>query len=506
MNNHRLTSFVFVILCTCLLTVGCKPTGTSSKKASPTTAVTTLGGPYEVGSKTVFLHDKSRGFDTVAGVKDGVRVLITEIWYPVSPKNIKPDSVHPTWGDYVFGDKALHKRMMTETTFWHANLKNHKGEPIAREGVTQEQLDKTMVELFHKERVSYVNVPVAESDAPFPVVVMTHGDAGSRYNMSTACEYLASHGYIVVAPEHTGNSPFSAVGKDPALDSETGNPDIITAMKPVMPLLDSNGVYGHKHFGGQTYIAFQKSDYFALDAAIIQRVNDLRATLDELKKMNTSGEFAGKLDLENVGLMGRSFGGTTTLTALELEDRFKVGVSVVPVSVPDLRVLFPKKALKTSESAFLSAQGESAWTALNKPTMVLNCAEDKTIIGGEAMLGSFVKAPAPTPENTHPSLKAIFEKTTAPVVWTMLENATHASYGISGAYWWPKYKPATGKSFFDPDKSFTKIDVNVAHDIQKEKVLSFFNLFLKGEKTAQKKLLSNEYAAKGLRLEHKNFQ
>ena len=49
------------------------------------------------------------------------------------------------------------------------------------------------------------------------MIVMSHGDAGSRYNMESAVQYLAGHGYIVIAPDHTGNSPYAQVGRDPLL-------------------------------------------------------------------------------------------------------------------------------------------------------------------------------------------------------------------------------------------------------------------------------------------------
>jgi predicted dienelactone hydrolase len=44
------------------------------------------------------------------------------------------------------------------------------------------------------------------ADGPFPLVVYTHGSGGLRYIHSNYTEFLASHGYLVVAPDHTGNT------------------------------------------------------------------------------------------------------------------------------------------------------------------------------------------------------------------------------------------------------------------------------------------------------------
>lgn len=59
------------------------------------------------------------------------------------------------------------------------------------------------------------------------------------------------------------------------------------------------------------------------------------AAVDLLEQMNFEGEFAGKIDLSRMGLMGRSFGGLTTLAGLNLEDGFVAGFSVVVPPLPD---------------------------------------------------------------------------------------------------------------------------------------------------------------------------
>ena len=197
--------------------------------------------PFAVGSSTFFIHDKSRPYDSVAGVNVGVRSMITEVWYPVDHKTIEANGKalkRATYGDYVFGDKDLHHLMMTQTTFFHLTPDS------VVEGVDQAQIDAAIDELFTRPRASYVDAPLASSIATLPVVVMSHGDAGSRYNMESACEYLAAHGYLVIAPEHTGNSPFSMTGRDPELN---------TLLKEVIPYLNEDGTYGSLEQYGQTY-------------------------------------------------------------------------------------------------------------------------------------------------------------------------------------------------------------------------------------------------------------
>lgn len=123
----------------------------------------TADTPYAVGSRTIFIHDESRSYDSVVGIDTGVRTLITEIWYPVEHDAIDSDAHRKaTYGDYVFGDRRMHHRMMTQTTFFHLTPQT------VRDGVTADQMDAAIDELYSRERVSYVDAPLASTDDGWP--------------------------------------------------------------------------------------------------------------------------------------------------------------------------------------------------------------------------------------------------------------------------------------------------------------------------------------------------
>lgn len=470
--------------------------------------------PFAVGSTTRFIRDTSRRYDSVAGVYDGIRTLVTEVWYPISWEDAESgDYRQATYGDYVFGDSDAHRRMMTQTTFFHLTP------DTVREGVTQAQIDAAIDELFHRKRASYVDAPVAKLDKPIPVIVMSHGDAGSRYNMESACEYLAAHGYLVIAPEHAGNSPYSMSFEDPALsgsaaDESTGSSDsrYRRAMEAVKPHLNEFGSYGEVSHYGQSYSPLSEDrtspQFFQyMDASFLQRVNDLRATLDELTRMSIEGPFAGTIDWKRAGLMGRSFGGATTLAGLALEPRFVSGLAVVPPSMPDIRPALPPQMLKPAdtESLLLSAEGPFGLGHISKPTFLLSGAEDTLIIGLAASMATPMGLPVPTPDNPHPVLRAAYESAQVPVIWGLLANSNHASFGVSGGYWWPDLKPQTQQRHFEPEVAFDLVDVKVAHQIQKEKALAFFDLTVRGDASAKARLMSDQFANQGLTLEARNL-
>src|ERR1044071_9976096 len=40
----------------------------------------------------------------------------------------------------------------------------------------------------------------------FPLIVFSHGNGGTRHQNTFWCDCLASHGYIIVSADHTGNA------------------------------------------------------------------------------------------------------------------------------------------------------------------------------------------------------------------------------------------------------------------------------------------------------------
>ena len=461
--------------------------------------------PFAVGSTTLFIHDETRTFDRVAGLDTGIRTLITELWYPVEHQAIGEGAARATYGDYVFGDRDMHRRMMTKTTFFHLTAET------VREGVRQDQIDAAIEALFQRKRGSYPHAPVA-GPGPWPLVVMSHGDAGSRYNMQTLCEHLASHGYIVIAPEHTGNSPFSMTGADPALAAEGGDPRLRQKMSAVMARLDDHGAYGAEQRFGQSYIprfnGLSTADVVDMDRSLLERVNDLRAALDTLEAMNREGQFAGRIDMRRAGLMGRSFGGASALAGLALEQRFTAGFVVAPPSIADLRHILPPQALvhPPAESAMRAAQGHWTLASLHKPTFILAGREDALILKLAAKMAEPSGTPGPTRDNPYPALQSAFEAASVPAVYAVVENANHASFGVAGPYWWPELKPDTFAQFFDPQRNYRLLPAGVAHQLQKEMALAFFDLTIKGNPRGLALLEANPWAKYGADMQIKGFR
>jgi len=109
--------------------------------------------------------------------------------------------------------------------------------------------------------------PPASAAGPFPLVVFSHGNDGIRFQSWFLMEHLASHGFVVAAPDHVGNTALDILNPGTPFETRDRPLDIslvITAMlaRSAAPgdALEGRidparvGVAGHS-FGGFTTLA-----------------------------------------------------------------------------------------------------------------------------------------------------------------------------------------------------------------------------------------------------------
>ncbi|MNZ86057.1 isoform II [compost metagenome] len=129
--------------------------------------------------------------------------------------------------------------------------------------------------------------------------MFSHGLPGARFSNTFQFEELASHGFIVASIEHTYN----------ALATVLPDGQFVTiASLPSMADVDA----------WDSLI----SDLWAKDASFV---------LDEMSKLNQADStslFSGKIDLDNVGMFGHSFGGANAAQVLYTDDRFKAAINM----------------------------------------------------------------------------------------------------------------------------------------------------------------------------------
>ena len=181
-------------------------------------------GPWPVGVRTVDLYDAERD-----------RTFSVDVWYPASldsPSGIPNEYVMPVFETIKLPSVALRN--------------------------------------------------AASAEGQWPLILFSHGFGGIRFQSFFMTEQLASHGFVVVSPDHPGNtfSEFGRLGDDEAaLQSSIDRPlDVL----------------------------------FALDWAL------------------RSGNAPVALDAARVGVTGHSFGGWTALEVARREPRVDVVFPLAP--------------------------------------------------------------------------------------------------------------------------------------------------------------------------------
>ncbi|HQN01066.1 MAG TPA: dienelactone hydrolase family protein [Candidatus Hydrogenedentes bacterium] len=221
-----------------------------------------MPGTYPVGVTTITFVDHSR----TDALTKGPRTLPTEIWYPA-------------------GEETRGLPVNRLSDFF---LKNQSPELalllLAGFGVELEEADK----VFKNFAVRDARI----ADGIFPLILFSHGNGGMRMQNTSWCEHLASHGYIVVAPDHTGNCSVTFVN---------GN----------LTLFDSSKE--------------------ARKQSAEDRPKDLSFLIDQMELLNKGNDsrFLGRVDMERIGAAGHSFGGFTCSWLINSEPRVK---AIIPMA------------------------------------------------------------------------------------------------------------------------------------------------------------------------------
>lgn len=148
-----------------------------------------------------------------------------------------------------------------------------------------------------------VNAPLDNAAAPYPLLMFSHGSCGVPTQSNFLLPMVASHGFIVAAPPHPGNTLLDFPG------CNTAQAQINSALERPQDIL------------------------FVLNAL-------LAADTDQ------TSPFFGAIDANRLGMSGHSFGGFTTYLTTSIEPRFKTALPMAPfagnappLTIPSLTML-----------------------------------------------------------------------------------------------------------------------------------------------------------------------
>ena len=236
-------------------------------------------GPHAIGTQTFYLVDYSRDEIYTADPGDK-RELMVQLWYPAQPG--------------AQGEAAAYLQDL-----------NAMGPVLAeRLGLPTFLLDHIGLVKLDAQK----DVPVLADNAPYPVLLFSHGLRGIRAQNTAAVQELVSHGFVVVTIDHTYGNAFTLFPDGRAVFY---SPDIFSGA-------------GQPPHTGNTLLRVW--------------AGDMGSVLDELAIWNATegNQFHGRLDLSRVGALGHSTGGGAAVEFCGSDERCDAAVGLdawlVPVS------------------------------------------------------------------------------------------------------------------------------------------------------------------------------
>ena len=231
-------------------------------------------GPYAIGTVTNHWVDTSRA-EAFASDSTQRRQLMVQIWYPA----LANSSAHPA--PYIPNANvvtAAFARLLGKRSLLLAQLKY----------VTTNAM---------------LSVPIAADKPRWPVLVFLEGGVGFRQMNTFQVEELVSNGYIVVAIDQPGTAA-TVVFPDGHQVGGLTVPQFHAMVRPsYMPSETGLPQQGVRLPNGSTLHDNSIIPYLAQDVSF---------TLDRLAALDSAepnGTFAGKLDLQRIGVFGVSLGG-----------------------------------------------------------------------------------------------------------------------------------------------------------------------------------------------------
>ena len=235
--------------------------------AVPVFTLPTPKGEFEVGTETFHWVDSSRLEWFTEEVSGDVRELMVQVWYP---------------GKNTEGLRAN----------GYMDFMGLRAKSLAEAGKLPEFLPGHLNMI---KTNSYQNVDLAGKDLEHPVLIFSHGITGSRHLHQVLFEYLASHGYVVFAPDHSFDCNLTIFpdGRIADYRSEiTGHPDSVLIR----------------------------------EKQILTRALDIGFIIDQIEKIDNGiidSRLNGKLNLDKIALGGHSYGGATAVFASSSDRRIK---------------------------------------------------------------------------------------------------------------------------------------------------------------------------------------
>jgi len=187
-----------------------------------------------------------------------------------------------------------------------------------------------LVKLWYPAEKSGAAAVSGEQNA-YPVLIFSHGYGMNVDDYALELEDIASHGYIIFAINHPYEASLVVYpdGREVGMSMEivaslqSGEQEAINAL---LTQYQSSGEATAKQ---ALFMRIDDMSWEMAESSMNTWVADTLFVLDKAEALSNGSEtFAGRLDLENVGVFGHSFGGSVAGMVCLRDQRFKSGINM----------------------------------------------------------------------------------------------------------------------------------------------------------------------------------
>jgi len=262
-----------------ILTLTLLAVSTALPALLPVPKIAAPGGPFEVGTTTYEFIDTARK-ELYSG-KDQPRRFMVQVWYPAEVTS-----------------SAKHAQWMSEPKIYAPAIANFLSLPAFF-------LDHLALSISP----AYLDVPLAKTNTPYPVILFSHGWNGFNAQNTGQAVELASRGYVVISTQHTYGAVITvfpdgtiALNNPKALPEDTDDPNYEVVARKL----------------------------------VNQWAEDMAYVLDQFQGFDeeTGNLFFQKLDMKRIGVYGHSTGGGAAIQFCGTDPRCKAILGMDPFMRP----------------------------------------------------------------------------------------------------------------------------------------------------------------------------
>jgi dienelactone hydrolase len=271
-----------------------------------------LTGPHKIGTTQYHFVDQSRP-ETFSSNPSARRHVTVQIWYPAEDNATGPTA------PYLLSPEEF--------------------SALDADGATMLR--------FHEagETRSLLRAPVAPGK--HPLILFNPGGSMSRMSSSFVTEQLASHGYIVAAIEHYGDSKATSYPNGEPLGLDLA-PDYTD---PKLEARLQNGTATSDEIVEKSLRDWQ----VRVERVVPVAIEDTRFALLQLARLSHStSPFRGRFDFSRIGTLGWSQGGAESIALLVHDARVKAAVDL------DGQFMTPDREHYQTNKPFLLLHGSQA--------------------------------------------------------------------------------------------------------------------------------------------------